>query len=406
MELVKKLINLLPQYDEIENILKDYPEGQYILKTTIETLKKSQGTQGATNYNGDGVEECFFLVQALIDKFWEVIHTGHFSAVPLDVRKTYAMGCFCKIIFLLLESMERLHIEKCNEIFDDAMLLGCTQNIFVNERKFMDLLAEFFDTELDPTEELQLPILETIPRQHSVQCDILQLDRPSLEEFNKKCFTAHQPTLLLNTIDHWPAMEKWRNLNYILKLAGIRTVPIEIGSNYATEEWSQQLMKIKDFLKRQFSQQKVTPEIEYLAQHELFEQIPQLKNDFFIPDYCQLGDHKEPIDIKAWLGPKGTISPMHYDPKHNILCQIFGSKKIILASPKDSENLYPHEGEMLSNTAQIDAAHPDLEKYPLLSKVTFYHLILQPGDCLYMPPKWWHYVESESPSFSVSFWWE
>uniref|UniRef100_A0A1I8MKG7 JmjC domain-containing protein n=1 Tax=Musca domestica TaxID=7370 RepID=A0A1I8MKG7_MUSDO len=412
MEIANKLINLLPQFDEIKEILKSNPEGEFILKKTFETFNGIQKQKPSTSDSDDGVEECYFLVQALLDKFWEVIHTGHFSEVPLDVRKTYGLASFCKIIFLLLESMEKSQIEKCNEVLDDAILLGCTQNIFSNEAKFMNLLTELFDSELDPTVDLQLPIIETLPRR-SVDCDILRLDCPSLEEFNEKCFTPQVPALLLNTIRHWPALEKWRDLNYILKLAGNRTVPIEIGSNYATDEWSQQLMKIKDFLKRQFSQPKQhqSPnddkhEIEYLAQHELFEQIPLLKNDFSIPDYCLLGEHKEMVDIKAWLGPKGTISPMHYDPKHNILCQIFGSKKIILASPKDSDNLYPHEGEFLSNTSQIYAASPDLEKYPRLSMVKFYHLTLQTGDCLYMPPKWWHYVESESPSFSVSFWWE
>ncbi|XP_061392789.1 bifunctional peptidase and arginyl-hydroxylase JMJD5 [Musca vetustissima] len=404
MDIVNKLINLLPQYEEIKELIKLNPEAQFILKKTIETLKEKLNQ----NSNADDTEECYFLVQALVDKCWEEIHTGHFSEVSLDVRKTYALGCFCKIIFLLLESTERLQIEKCNEILDDAILLGCTQNLFVNNKEFVDNLTDFFDNELDPTDDLQLPIIETTVRR-SVDCDILQLDCPSLEEFNRKCFTTQKPALLLNTIMLWPALTKWRNLNYILKLAGNRTVPIEIGSNYATDEWSQQLMKIKDFLKRQFSTTDLPNDyqkIEYLAQHELFEQIPQLKQDFTIPDYCQLGEHNEAIDIKAWLGPKGTISPMHYDPKHNILCQVFGTKKLILASPTDTENLYPHEGEFLSNTSQINAALPDLEKYPRLAKVKFYNLTLQPGDCVYMPPKWWHYVESESPSFSVSFWWQ
>ena len=258
--------------------------------------------------------------------------------------------------------------------------------------------------------DLKLPVIEDSTRE-CLKCDILTLKQPSVLEFQRKCFDIHKPALLLDTLNHWPALNKWRDLNYILKLAGNRTVPIEIGSNYANDEWSQQLMKIKDFLKTQFSDNiasatnKAKAGIQYLAQHELFEQIPLLKKDFSIPDYCSLGKNTESVDIKAWLGPKGTISPMHYDPKHNLLCQVFGSKTIILASPEDTINLYPHESEFLQNTSQIDAEHLDVGKYPLVAQVKFYHLTLQPGDCLYMPPKWWHYVRSNSPSFSVSFWW-
>jgi lysine-specific demethylase 8 len=30
---------------------------------------------------------------------------------------------------------------------------------------------------------------------------------------------------------------------------------------------------------------------------------------------------------------------------------------------------------------------------------------LEPGDALYVPPGWFHYVQSVTSSFSVSFWW-
>lgn len=163
------------------------------------------------------------------------------------------------------------------------------------------------------------------------------------------------------------------------------------------------MFKFGDFIEQYLISPDTEKPTAYLAQHDLFDQIPRLKEDIVIPEYCMIAE-SEPV-IKAWIGPKNTISTMHTDIKHNLLCQVFGEKQIILAAPADSPSLYAYEG-ILNNTSKVDPTHLDIEEFPLAKTVKFYNIILKAGDLLFMPRMWWHYVQSLSASASVSFWFE
>lgn len=70
----------------------------------------------------------------------------------------------------------------------------------------------------------------------------------------------------------------------------------------------------------------------YLAQHSLLDQIPALAADICTPDYCTLGEGKMQ-SVNAWLGPAGTVTPLHHDPHHNLLAQV-GVDAHALATPR------------------------------------------------------------------------
>lgn len=70
---------------------------------------------------------------------------------------------------------------------------------------------------------------------------------------------------------HWPASKKWLDVNYLVNVAGDRTVPIEIGSHYTDENWTQKLMTLKTFILNHYLSD--NGDIGYLAQHNLFEQV-------------------------------------------------------------------------------------------------------------------------------------
>eukprot|EP00465_Bigelowiella_longifila_P008977 CAMPEP_0185277338 /NCGR_PEP_ID=MMETSP1359-20130426/58364_1 /TAXON_ID=552665 /ORGANISM="Bigelowiella longifila, Strain CCMP242" /LENGTH=254 /DNA_ID=CAMNT_0027871413 /DNA_START=202 /DNA_END=966 /DNA_ORIENTATION=- len=157
-----------------------------------------------------------------------------------------------------------------------------------------------------------------------------------------------------------------------------------------------------------------TRNIGYLAQHALFDQIPILSRDIVTPDYCHCdmqdgggedcNEEDEAPKINAWFGPEGTVSPLHFDPQHNLLAQVVGYKLVSMYSAEDSPSLYPSPTSMLHNTSQVDIENPDLGRHPKFGDAKLVKCVLGPGDMLYIPPGVWHHVRSLSGSFSVSFW--
>lgn len=54
---------------------------------------------------------------------------------------------------------------------------------------------------------------------------------------------------------------------------------------------------------------------------------------------------------------------------------------------------------------KVDLDNIEETEFEKIMEVEFEDCILEEGEMLYIPPKWWHYVRSLTTSFSVSFWW-
>uniref|UniRef100_A0A453RJP6 JmjC domain-containing protein n=2 Tax=Aegilops tauschii subsp. strangulata TaxID=200361 RepID=A0A453RJP6_AEGTS len=125
----------------------------------------------------------------------------------------------------------------------------------------------------------------------------------------------------------------------------------QVGKSYVCNEWRHDLITFSHFLKR-MSSPDCSGNLTYLAQHPLFDQIKELREDIVVPEYCYAGGG-ELQSLNAWFGPHGTVTPLHHDPHHNLFAQVLGRKYIRLYHASISEDLYPHMETMLSNTSQV-----------------------------------------------------
>ena len=139
---------------------------------------------------------------------------------------------------------------------------------------------------------------------------------------------SKQPFIVSHYARDWPALNDhpWRRASYLRSVSGPgRVVPVEVGNNYLLETWKQVIMSWDSFLASlEFEDQESSGdgELFYLAQHDLFMQMPALQDDFIVPDYAYASlvsdgrthvppNNESQLVINSWLGPRGTVSPPH-----------------------------------------------------------------------------------------------
>ena len=87
-----------------------------------------------------------------------------------------------------------------------------------------------------------------------------------------------------------------------------------------------------------------------------------------------------------------------------MLFQIRGRKFVRLVHPQFLSKVYMNPDPMHSNSSLADLENPDYEEFPLLKEVITEDVVLEAGDCLFMPARYLHLMRSLSPSISISIW--
>ncbi|XP_016055421.1 PREDICTED: HSPB1-associated protein 1 isoform X2 [Miniopterus natalensis] len=109
-----------------------------------------------------------------------------------------------------------------------------------------------------------------------------------------------------------------------------------------------------------------------------------------------------------WIGSLGAHTPCHLDSYGcNLVFQVQGRKRWHLFPPEDTPFLYstriPYEES--SVFSKVNVVNPDLKRFPQFQKARRHVVTLSPGQVLFVPRHWWHYVESIDPvTVSINSW--
>lgn len=334
-----------------------------------------------------------------------------------------------------------LRCRRADESISNLTVVGCfTRRPHLSSR----VRASFSSIQTLPIDEVTV---ENLDKKH-LQSELQSIVGPYHQR--------QQPLVVRRVVKETPATKLWSSWDYWESTTigtdnGDPLVSVEIGESYGKEgseraeiPFSAYLQFLRLFEERHGRNGSLpgvagespipSEELVYMAQNDLL--VPLYK-DTMIPDFCENGsgttDASSGIglgrlySVMMWLGPRGCVSPLHYDPLDNCFLQHVGRKRVLLFDPKSNSggpwHYAGHDGQQ-SNTSPIDPEVLDdisdndtseeqnvLDDYRRRFPIFFEEApdrlesVLEPGDFLYIPSKWWHHVRSIDTCASVNVWW-
>ncbi|XP_012588605.1 PREDICTED: HSPB1-associated protein 1 isoform X2 [Condylura cristata] len=234
--------------------------------------------------------------------------------------------------------------------------------------------------------------------------------------------SLQHPAVFCKMVFDWPARH-WtaKHLSEVLHGKQIRfrmgvkssdTVPqFETACSYveATLEefltWNCEQSSISGPL-RDYDHSKFWAYADYKYCVNLFEDKTDILQDVRWSDFGFPGRNGR--ESTLWIGSLGAHTPCHLDSYGcNLVFQVQGRKRWHLFPPEDTPLLYPTRipYEESSVFSKVNVANPDLKRFPQFRKARRHTVTLYPGQVLFVPRHWWHYVESIDPvTVSVNSW--
>jgi len=244
--------------------------------------------------------------------------------------------------------------------------------------------------------------------------DSLSIARASVRDLSSRRFdlwhyARSSPLLIEDAASDWRAFATW-NARYLAQVLGERQVVVKYNASgiFDFNEGAASGV-VED---RELSAESALALMEgsdgfkyYLLNRDIRSRFPELIRDIETPHV--LDATKELVAVNLWVGGRGTKSPLHYDSMDNLLVQVTGRKRIMLFRPEEQENLYPARQGRYPHMSRMNVFECEGGRYPRFAQARrrATEFTLMPGSAIYLPPFWWHAVESLDLSTSVNFWW-
>lgn len=186
---------------------------------------------------------------------------------------------------------------------------------------------------------------------------------------------------------HFEGKEKWKAPTGLIQVSFENWLETAVkGQNRSLEERTHQYFR-------------VSADSEKGSNGWLFNELP-----FFRPKKSlMMVEPDEQRGIHCRFGMRSVIAEAHFDGSRNAVVMLGGMRRWILTHPDQCVNMHMLPKEHPSGRhSDVDWSNPDIVKYPNFQKIRSNEVILQPGDYLYVPTYWIHYIISLNVNFQCN----
>lgn len=209
----------------------------------------------------------------------------------------------------------------------------------------------------------------------------------------------NKPLLFKGAAKDWPATQKW-SLDFFEKEFGDFEIFVldTVGAIDRKNPQKFEKLPLKSFI-----EQMREGSLKYLKFSNIVQKQLKLQEDLdnsWLNKFDTLTSFGRRFYM--FIGGKGTITPLHNEFPSVVYIQVNGRKKWILYAPEERIFLNPRTERRHYFYTEADPFEAD-PQFPLMPYAQRYEVVLEPGDVLWFPPFYWHYVENLSDSIGVAY---
>ncbi|WP_395702724.1 cupin-like domain-containing protein [Aquabacterium sp.] len=241
------------------------------------------------------------------------------------------------------------------------------------------------------------------------------------EAFARQVVATHRPAVIEAAVAHWPAVDAGRRSAQALAQllarldSGAPVDAVMVPPGRGGRIFYDDTLAGFNFLRRQLP---VSAVLEQLLRYSHFDDPPAVAVQSALIADCLpgwLALHPqlllpEGVAPRLWLGNR-IVTPAHFDESRNLACVVAGRRRFTLFPPECIVDLYVGPlGHAPTGTpiSLVDFAQVDAQRFPRFANALAQAWVadLAPGDALYIPPLWWHHVQSlDRFNLMVNYWW-